>query len=139
MRYLMKAKEIAMKSDYKRAHVGCVAVYQGHIIGSASNANKTHPIQKKYNIHRVSNNIDLQVIEPKVHAEIACLCSINDIDKSIKWNRVKLYIYRPCIIKEYGMARPCSACMDAIKSKGIRDIYYTTNDGIAYERLEYNE
>ena len=35
-----------------------------------------------------------------------------------------------------GMARPCASCMQAIKDLGIREIYYTTNDGYSYEKLE---
>ena len=34
------------------------------------------------------------------------------------------------------MGRPCESCMAAIKDFGIRDIYYTTNDGFVHERLE---
>ena len=34
------------------------------------------------------------------------------------------------------MARPCPSCMAAIKDLGIKNIYYTTNDGYSYERLE---
>lgn len=33
------------------------------------------------------------------------------------------------------MARPCPSCMAAIKDIGISHIYYTTNDGYAYEKL----
>ena len=49
---------------------------------------------------------------------------------------MKRYIYgirkdQPC-----GMADPCPSCMAAIRDLGIRDIYYTTNDGYVYERLE---
>lgn len=36
----------------------------------------------------------------------------------------------------YGMSRPCPSCMAAIKDLGIRNIYYTTNDGYIYERIE---
>lgn len=34
------------------------------------------------------------------------------------------------------MARPCASCMQAIKDLGIREIYYTTNDGYSYEKIE---
>ena len=34
-----------------------------------------------------------------------------------------------------GIARPCPSCMAAIRDIGIRDVYYTTDDGFAYERL----
>lgn len=44
MRYFQKAHQAAEISDYKRTHVGCVAVYQGNIIGIACNTNKTHPM-----------------------------------------------------------------------------------------------
>ena len=52
MRYFQKARQAAEISDYKRTHVGCVAVYQGNIIGIACNTNKTHPMQKYYNRYR---------------------------------------------------------------------------------------
>lgn len=32
----------------------------------------------------------------------------------------------------------CPSCMAAIKDLGIRHIYYTTNDGYAYEEVENN-
>mgnify|MGYP004658664663 CR=1 FL=1 len=47
MRYFQKARQAAEISDYKRTHIGCVAVYQGNIIGIACNTNKTHPMQKR--------------------------------------------------------------------------------------------
>ena len=53
--------------------------------------------------------------------------------------KVKLYIYRKCHDRPFGIARPCPSCMAAIKDFGIRDIYYTTNDGYAYEKLEKNK
>ena len=34
------------------------------------------------------------------------------------------------------MARPCNACLAAIKDLGIRNIYYTTDDGFVHEKLE---
>ena len=51
-RYFDKARQIADISDYNRVHIGCVAVYQGQIIGIGCNCNKTHPTQKLYNRYR---------------------------------------------------------------------------------------
>ena len=48
-KYLNKARQVASISDYKKTHVGCVAVYQGQIIGLGCNTNKTHPTQYYYN------------------------------------------------------------------------------------------
>ena len=115
-RYFDKARQTASISDYYKTHIGCVAVYQGSIIGIGCNCNKTHPIQKKYNKYRKSSDSML----PKLHAEFSCINSIKNLD--INFVKVKLYIYR---IRR----------MAAIHDLGIRDIYYATNDGYVYERL----
>ena len=74
---------------------------------------------------------------PKLHAEINCLNQIRHLD--INFSQVKLYIYRIRKDQPFGLSRPCLSCMAAIKDLGIRDIYYTTNDGYAYEKLEKNK
>ena len=33
------------------------------------------------------------------------------------------------------MARPCPACMMALKLRGVKHIYYTTDEGLAYENI----
>lgn len=129
-RYFDKARQIAMISNYSEFHVGCVAVYQGTIIGIGCNCNKTHPIQKKYNKYRKQADNML----PKLHAEINCINSIRNLD--INFAKVKLYIYRIRKNQPFGLSRPCPSCMAAIKDLGIRDIYYTTNDGYVHERIE---
>ena len=129
-KYLDKARQTALISDYHKTHIGCVAVYQNQIIGLGCNTNKTHPIQKKYN--RFRNNDDKLL--PKLHAEISCLNQIRNL--SINFSKVKLYIYRIRKDQPFGISRPCPSCMAAIKDLGIREIYYTTNDGYSYEHLE---
>ena len=106
-KYFQKAHQIATISDYKKTHVGCVAVYQGQVIGLGCNCNKTHPIQKKYNRYRK----DLML--PKLHAEISCLNQIKHLD--INFSKVKLYIYRIRKDQPFGMAHPCPSCMAAIR------------------------
>ena len=128
MNYFKKASKIAEASDFDKINIGCIAVYQGTIIGVGFNTNKTHPIQKKYNRYR--NGEDFI---PKLHAEINCLNSIRHLD--INFTKVKLYIYRKRKTAKYGMCRPCPSCMAAIKDLGIKNIYYTTNDGYVYERI----
>lgn len=131
-RYFMKARQIANISDYSRIHIGCIAVYQGQVIGLGFNTNKTHPVQKFYNRYREPSDYIL----PKLHAEISCINQIKHLD--INFSKVKLYIYRIRKDQPFGLSRPCPSCMAAIKDLGIRDIYYTTNDGYSYERLENN-
>lgn len=129
-RYFDKACQIATISDYNKFHIGCVAVYQGQVIGLGCNCNKTHPTQKFYNRYRNSSDTLL----PKLHAEISCINQIKNLD--INFSKVKLYIYRIRKDQPFGLARPCPSCMAAIKDLGIKEIYYTTNDGYSYEKLE---
>ena len=75
-RYFDKSRQTANISGYYKTHIGCVAVYQGNIIGIGCNCNKTHPIQKKYNKYRKSSDTML----PKLHAEINCINSIRHLD-----------------------------------------------------------
>lgn len=129
-KYFNKARQVASISDYKKQHVGCVAVYQGQVIGLGCNCNKTHPIQQFYNKYRKQEDYML----PKLHAEISCINQIKHLN--INFAKVKLYIYRIRKDQPYGLARPCPSCMAAIRDLEIRNIYYTTNDGFAYEKLE---
>lgn len=132
-RFFQKARQIADISDYSRIHIGCIAVYQGQVIGLGFNTNKTHPVQKFYNRYREPSDYIL----PKLHAEISCINQIKHLD--INFSKVKLYIYRIRKDQPFGLSRPCPSCMAAIKDLGIRDVYYTTNDGYAYEKLEKNK
>ena len=100
-KYFNKARHTASVSDYYKTQIGCVAVYQGSIIGAGCNCNKTHPIQKKYNKHRKPSDSML----PKLHAEINCINSIKNLD--IKFAKVKLYIYRIRRDQPFGLSRPC--------------------------------
>ena len=129
-RYFKKARQVALISDYQKVHIGCVAVYQGNIISMACNTNKTDPMQKYYNRYREESDVMI----PKLHAEINCLNQLKHLN--INFSKVKLYIYRIRNDRPYGMARPCPSCMAAIRDLGIRDIYYTANDGYVHERIE---
>ena len=131
-KYFEKAHKVASISNYKKQHVGCIAVYQGQVIGLGCNSNKTHPIQQFYNRYRIQEDS----MPPKLHAEISCLNQIKHLD--INFTKVKLYIYRIRNDQPYGLARPCPSCMAAITDLGIKHIYYTTNDGYSYECLENN-
>lgn len=128
MHYFTKASQVAEISDFAKVNIGCIAVYQGTIIGVGFNTNKTHPMQKKYNRYRNGGNFI-----PKLHAEINCLNSIRYLD--INFSKVKLYIYRKRKSMKYGICRPCPSCMAAIKDLGIKHVYYTTDEGFVYERM----
>jgi deoxycytidylate deaminase len=135
MRFFDKAAEVAAQSDFEQYHVGCIAVLKNRIISASSNKLKTHPKQAEYDKYREFNN-NLRS-DPKnihsLHAEIACLSMIKERD--INYKDVELYIVRLRRDRDYGLARPCAACMNLILNTGIRRIYYSTNISFAFESL----
>lgn len=131
-KFFCKARQVATVSDYYKTQVGCIAVYQGNVVALGCNTNKTHPIQKFYNRYRITKDNESFLL-PKMHAEINCINSLHNLD--IPYGKVKLYIYRIRKDQPFGMSRPCPSCMAAIHDIGIKHIYYTTNDGYAYENL----
>lgn len=136
-RMFAAAHKVAQGSDFDSFHMGCVIVYKKHIIGAASNSDKTHPAQAKYNKYRQFNKTK-NGIKHSVHAEIAAINSVPYvIGRDIDWSKVKMYIYRICPGKpgQYGLARPCVGCMQALRDLGIRHIYYTGDGSYIYERL----
>lgn len=136
-RMFAAARRAAQKSDFDNFHVGCVVVYKKHIIGIASNSDKTHPAQAKYNQYRKFNRTK-NGIKHSVHAEIAAIHSVPYVvGRDVDWSKVKIYIYRICPGKVggYGLGRPCLGCMQAIKDIGIHHIYYTGEGSYIYERL----
>ena len=138
MKMFDAARRVALQSDFDCFHVGCVVVYKKHIISSACNTNKTNPTQKKYNRKYRKFNHDKKGILDKAHAEIKSLSQIPyPIEQNLNWRDVSVYIYRICEGKPLGMglARPCPACMAALRDKGVRKIYYSGDDSFIYEEL----
>ena len=133
-KYFLRARDVALLSDYQKTHVGCVAVYHGHVIAIGCNTNKTHPAQKYYNRFRYIDGVVTKPLLPKLHAEINCINQLKHMN--VNFAKIKLYIYRVRSDQPYGNARPCPSCMAAIRDIGIRDIYYTTDIGFAHERIE---
>lgn len=130
--YFKAAKAMSELSEYKRARLGCVAVYGHRIISTGFNSKKTNPIQKKYN----SCRFDGDAGEHTLHAEIKCLFPLLN-NKDIDFNRVTLYIYRQHKNGTLAMAKPCPSCMSLIKDLGIRDIYYTGEGSYVHEEFIY--
>ena len=134
-----KAKEIAETSDFDHFHLGCVITYKHHILAAASNSNKTHPMQKYYNHRYREFRKGSKPCCHTVHAEMAAINSIPyPVGIQVNWREVNVYVYRiaPGLQGGHGMARPCPACMAALKKLGIRNVYYTTDGGFSFERLD---
>lgn len=132
-KYLDIAKYACYNSDSNKVRVGCVVVYKNKILSIGWNSmKKTNPWQKKYNKYR-GYNPDAPGSINTVHAECHALSKIKKID--VDWSKVKIFVYRIKRNGNPGLSRPCEACIKFIKELGIRDIYYTTYDGIAHERI----
>ena len=111
------ARRAAENSTFEGFHLGCVIVYKGRVISSGCNSKKTHPVQKRYNRkYRKFNKSQKPIVDSL---------------------QVKVYTYRICPGKrlKMGSSRPCQACMNALLDKGIRQIYYTTDDGFCCENI----
>lgn len=130
------ARECSFKSDYSgggKPRVGCVVVYKNTILAKGWNSDKTHTDQAKFNVMRykdAGNNY----LPNKVHSEVAALTKIKYLD--IDFSKVHIYVYRELKNGHLAMARPCAACMAAIKNLNIKNIHYTTNDGYAFEKIK---
>lgn len=125
-----------LKSDYKGSgsspRVGCVFVYKGSILAEAWNTNKTSPLQDKYNSYRYYN----PALPAKNHAEIAGLMKVRwRCGDSLNWDKMEVYLYRETRKGTMALSRPCRSCLYALRDAGVKNIYYTTENGYAKEEL----
>ena len=112
-------------------------VYKNKVIANGYNTSKTNPIQYQYNKYRETINEDERNYNadshlPCVHAEMMCL--INSKDMNIDWSKTSLFVYRESCGKTR-MCKPCLSCEKALKDRGIKHIYYTSERGYNYERI----
>ena len=127
--YFKAAKAVSDMSDHPQYKVGAVVVMNHRIISSGHNSDsKTHPLQKKYNRYRFTDEGD-----HKQHAELAALLPL--IRERTNLSNAVIFTYREHKNGDIAMSRPCKSCLQLIKDLGIKRIYYTTEDGYAYERL----
>ena len=123
----------ATYSGYSAVKIGCVVVYHGTILARGSNSNKSHSTQSSYNRFRYNDKKLNHYYNASLHAEIQALNKIKYLD--IDFSKIEVYVYREYKKGGIAMARPCVSCMEFIKDLGIKNIYYTTPDGFAYERI----
>lgn len=121
-------------SDNKRTRVGCVIVYKNKVLSVGYNVNsKTHPTQKLYNKYRGYDPNESGSVN-SLHAECSALVKIRDMD--IDWRKASIFVWRIKKDGSKGMARPCKACEAMLRDQGIKEIYYSTDSGTAYEKYD---
>ena len=130
--YLNLARNACYYSDFMKARLGAVLIYKGKVMSVGWNSTKTSPLQRQLNRYR-GYDVDAPESHNTLHAEVACLTKARDLD--IDWGRASLFVYRIKYYGSRGLSRPCCGCQELIKSMGIKNIYYSTNNGWAYERI----
>lgn len=128
---LREAKSMRLASDFKRFKLGAVIFTNKKILVGGSNANKTSPIQSRYNIFRKSRPID---VKSCCHAEMSALVRLKRLYPKLSGEQLSILVYRETAVGEYAMARPCPACEKALRDYGIKHIYYTGNKSVCYEQ-----
>lgn len=127
-KYFSLANDLCKLSDFRPERVGCVITLKNEVISVGYNTRKTHPFQAKHST-KAGNKLAICM-----HAETSAIIKI--MHSGVNFSRVKIYVYRQGMTGNKLLARPCKICMGMIKSLGIRNIYYSTNNGYAFEKLD---
>ncbi len=129
-KFLNIARSMSESSKYEKYRIGAILVVKGKIIARGFNAAKGNPLQKRYNLGRS----DVGDGAPHyIHAEMDILRQIRNKDVDLK--NAELFIFHINTRDEQRLARPCAACMEAIKDKLIPVIHYSTPNGFATEYI----
>lgn len=125
-KYIAKALEVSLESDYKRVQIGTIIVDGKRVVATGSNTQRSHPVQAHYNSvgGRTSPSHYL-------HSELHAL--LRSGARSLR--SAEMFIGRFERNGNLGNCRPCPACEAAIKAYGVKRIYYTDNDGIKELKL----
>ena len=134
-KFLNDAKKASRNSEFHQHRLGAVLIYKGTPLASGCNIKKTSPVQKHFNRLRTNYDVDADYANNNsLHAEMSCILKTRYLD--IDFSKTSLFVYREHKNGNKAMARPCRACRAMIKKMGIKDVYYTTEDGYCYERME---
>jgi tRNA(Arg) A34 adenosine deaminase TadA len=115
-------KEIALKNNmyaHRQRHA-CILTYRKHILSSAININLTNDFTQKFNSLK------------GIHAESLAIMRALHKNYSI----IPLSELWVCRVGKYGdllLSKPCTMCMQIIKSFGIKSIHYTLSNGQWYK------
>lgn len=128
--YLNMAHHACYYSDNHKTRLGCVVVYKNKVVSVGWNMNKTNPLQKELNAYR---GFDSTSAYNSLHAEVHALLKCKNLD--IDWGKTSIFVCRIKKNGDSGLSRPCKGCMTLIKKMGIKNIYYSMEDGWGYERI----
>lgn len=132
-RYFNLARQASKYSHMHRARVGSVFVYKNKVLSAGWNSDKTAPIQAYWNKERFDESKEPYCLH-SLHAETTALLNIRHLD--IDWSKVTVFNWRVKKDESQGNSRPCKSCMAMLMAQGIKDVFYSTDNGWGFERLE---
>lgn len=121
LRYITKALEASLDSNYPRIKIGAIIVDGNYVVSSAANQARTHPFQ--YQLNRDSLR---DCPNHYLHAEVHALVRSKAYDLSDS----EIFVARYLRDGSLGDCRPCPSCTLALGRAGIRRATYTTPSGI---------
>ena len=132
LKFFNIAKNASMNSTWHKQKIGSVIVCSNEVLTIGWNSNKETSIQKKYNRFR---NFDCNSFPNYTHAEMDALLKLKKLYnlKTIDFSKVAIFIYRERKDTGIALAKPCPACEAAIKSMGIKNVFYTGNGSLINE------
>ena len=130
-KYFNLAKSASSMSDFY-CQLGCVVVYKGrYVISTGWSSTKSNPIQKEYDKYRFE--VNQSCVRSTLHAESMALNKIKNMD--INFSKIQIFTYREHKNGTRALSRPCASCMAFIKDLGIKEFYYTVENGWGYEKI----
>lgn len=124
MRWFKQAKRESKKSTHDKAHIGAVIVIGNYVVSRGFNKKKTHPFQA-----RLDREQNYHCPNAKLHAEVSTLLNSGKTDLS----NAEIYIYREDKHGRIANSKPCVSCTEALRLAGVREVFYTTTEGYAFE------
>lgn len=124
MRYFKQARKEASKSTHDKAHIGAVIVIGNYVVSRGFNKAKTHPFQARLDIEQ-----NYHCKNAKLHAEVSALLNSGKADLT----NAEIYVYREDKHGHIASSKPCVSCTEALKIAGVREVFYTTREGYAFE------
>ena len=125
------AKNASSFSDFPKIKIGAVIICKNKVLSVGWNVRKETPMQKKFNEYR---NFDPEKNLNSAHAEMIALDRLIKSQIEVDYSKCSIFIYREHKNGDLALARPCPACEAALRSIGIRDIYYTGNNSYIHEK-----
>lgn len=124
-RFIGLALAESARSTYDRVRIGAVLVHKNYVVSAGANLSTSHPLQYNYN-ERVGRYAPRHCL----HAEMHAIVRAREYER---FDQCDMFVARYDRRGRLAMCRPCKACQQALKDKGITRVTYTTPLGIAAE------